>query len=279
MVNTGIIGPAIILANILVSYKGFKDQAFLSKNKFEVDRILVDKDFKRIIASGFLHANWSHLIFNMLSLYAFSEALESEVGTINFLILYFVSLIGGDLLALFIHKNHGEYSAVGASGAICGIIFASIALIPGIKIGLLFIPYHIPGWLFGVIYILYSIYGIQSKKDNIGHEAHLGGALFGILIAIIMRPEIIPYNYLTILSMVIPIAIFLYLIIKKPEILLVNNASPPKVYHFDIDHKYNEEKANEAKNIDTILKKIKKSGMGSLTQQELDALDEYSKKD
>lgn len=143
---------------------------------------------------------------------------------------------------------------------------------------MLFIPYSIPGWVFGVLYILYTIYGIQAKRDNIGHEAHLGGALVGILIAIIMRPEVLTHNYLTILSMAIPIGIFLYLIVTKPEILLVQH-STPKVYHYDVDHKYNEKKANEAKNVDAILKKIKKTGMDSLTQKELDTLDEYSKKD
>src|ERR1700754_1606836 len=130
MTDTGIIGLILIIANFAISYKGFTNEAFFDRYKFEVDKILINKDYKRLVTSGFLHVSWSHLIFNMISLYFFS-GVESYLGSGRFLIIYFSSLVGGELLSLLVHKNHGEYSSVGASGAICGIIFAAIAILPG----------------------------------------------------------------------------------------------------------------------------------------------------
>lgn len=114
MDKTGIIGFVLIIINVAFSYKGFTNGLFFDGNKFEVDKILVNKDYKRLVTSGFLHDSWTHLIFNMISLYAFSGLLESQIGGGKFLLVYFASLIGGDLLSLFVHRNHGDYNAVGA---------------------------------------------------------------------------------------------------------------------------------------------------------------------
>ena len=147
METIGFISIIIIIANLIVSYKGFSDRNFYARYSFEVEKILIYKDYKRLITSGFLHVNWMHLIFNMLALYFFSGSLESYIGPVYYLIIYFSSLIGGELLSLFIHKNQGDYGSVGASGAISGIIFASIALFPGMRIGMLFLPISLPAWL------------------------------------------------------------------------------------------------------------------------------------
>ena len=154
------IGLLLIIANVAVSYKGFKDHAFFDRYKFSIDGIRLYKDYKRLLTSNFLHVGWSHLLFNMLSLYLFSGPLESYLGSANFLLIYFVSMVGCNLLTLLIHRNHGDYSSVGASGGVSGILFASIALFPGMKIGFFFLPLSIPAWLFGILYIAFSIYGI-----------------------------------------------------------------------------------------------------------------------
>ncbi len=205
----GTIGILIILANIIFSYKGFEDWNFFNRYKFQVGAIRMHKDYKRIVTSGFLHVNWTHLIFNMFSFYSFGAILEQHLGAFNFTLLYFVSLIVGNLFALSIHKKDMHYSAVGASGAVCGVIFAAIALFPGIGIGILFIPISIPSWLFGLLYISYTIYGIKSSNDNIGHEAHLGGAICGMLIAILLQPAALVTNYVPILLAIVPTILFL----------------------------------------------------------------------
>ena len=278
MTDTGIIGLFLIIANIAFSYKGFSNESFFDGYKFEVDRILINKDYKRLVTSGFLHVSWTHLIFNMISLYAFSGLIESNLGGLKFLIIYFASLVGGDLLSLFVHRNHGDYNSVGASGAVCGIIFASIALFPGMGIGFFGLPLSIPSWLYGILYVLYSIYGIKSKKDNIGHEAHLGGALIGMTVALIIEPSAFLENYLTILIIAVPTITFIYLIITRPHILMVDNFyfRTHKNY-YSVDHRYNEEKNNNQKELDKILDKINKNGIGSLSKNEKEKLKQYSR--
>ncbi|TKK72038.1 rhomboid family intramembrane serine protease [Ilyomonas limi] len=277
MTNTGIVGILLIIANVAFSYKGFTSSLFFYKYNFEVEKILVYKDYKRLVTSGFLHVNWMHLIFNMLALYFFSGPVENYLGPVQFLIIYFASLVGGDLLSLFIHKNQSFYSSVGASGAICGIIFASIALFPGMSIGLFPLSISIPGWLFGIAYVLYSVYGIKSRIGNSGHDAHLGGALIGMLVALLFHPAAFAQNYFTILLIAIPTIIFLYLIITRPHVLLIDNAfSRARKNHYSIDHKVNEEKINSQKEIDRILDKINKHGMSSLSRQEKEKLKRYS---
>ncbi|HMG66956.1 MAG TPA: rhomboid family intramembrane serine protease [Chitinophagaceae bacterium] len=279
MGNSGIIGIILIIANIAFSYKGLTNASFFEAYKFEVDRILVNKDYKRFITSGFLHVSWIHLIFNMLSLYAFSGVIEGYLGEIKFLVIYFASLLGGGLLSLIVHRNHPDYSAVGASGAICGIMFASVALFPGMNIGFFGLPVSIPAWLFSILFIAFSIYGIKSGKDNIGHEAHLGGALVGMVVALLMQPSAFRENYLTILIIAVPTIVFIYLIVTAPYLLFIDNFYFKKHQHYySVDHKYNEEKNNAKKEIDKILDKISRSGIESLSSKEKAKLKEYSQK-
>jgi len=279
MNEIGFVGLILIAITLVVSYKGLKDKLFFENNKFEVDRILIHKEYKRLVTSGFLHLSWSHLFFNMFSLFAFSFSLESYLGSVYFLIIYFASLIGGDLLALFVHRNHGDYSAVGASGAVCGIIFASIALFPDMGIGFFILPFFIPSWLYGILYIGYTMYGIKSNRDSIGHEAHLGGALVGMLVAILLQPRALLENYVVILLIAVPTIVFILLIIKRPQILIIGGAlTKPATPYFDIDHKYNEQKAIQQKEIDRILDKINSKGIDSLTKKEKEQLDAFSKK-
>lgn len=274
----GFISLILIIANVIFSYLGFKNSLFYDKYKFNVDAVLLYKDYKRLITSGFLHVNWMHLIFNMLALYFFSGSLELYLGPVRFLIIYFLSLIAGDLLSLFIHRHQGDYDSVGASAGVNGIIFASIALFPNMPIGLLFLPIDIPAWLFGLIYVLYSIYGIRSRRNNIGHDAHLAGALAGLIIAIVMQPSALLNNTWAIIIIALPSVFFIYMIITRPHILLIDNYFFNK--HSDaitVDHKYNIEKVNKQKEIDKILEKIHKKGMKSLTHKERKMLEDYSK--
>lgn len=277
MSNEGIIGIVLIILNVIVSYYGLKNHSFLDGYKFEVDSILIRKDYKRLITSGFLHVSWGHLIFNMISLYAFSDSLELTLGIGQFIVIYFASLIGGNLFALFVHRNHGDYSAVGASGAIAGVIFASIALFPGIEIGFIILPFHIPGWIFGILYIVVSIYGIRSGRDNIGHEAHLGGALVGVIISLMMRPDALTNNFWVIAFILIPMATFTFVVITRPHYLLVDSFFHKSQERFyNVDQRYNAEKINQQQEVDKILDKINRKGMNSLTKAEKEKLNKYN---
>lgn len=277
MGSIGIISLLIIVANVLVSSRGFKDSNFYAKYSFEVDKIVLYKDYKRLITSGFLHVNWMHLIFNMIALLFFAGSLENSIGSVYFTIIYFGSLLGGELLSLFIHRHQGDYGSVGASGAISGVLFASIALFPGMHIGLFFLPISFPAWIYGLAYVLYSIYGIRSRSNNIGHDAHLGGGLIGMLIAIIMFPSSVANNLLPILIIFIPAAVFIYFIITNPAFLLVDNYFYNKHHRYTIDQEYNIKKKHKQEELDELLDKINKRGINSLSQKEKERLKELSK--
>ena len=164
MEETGPIGTLLAIFIFLSSYKGFRDREFTEEYIFDIDRILIDKEYRRLLSSGFLHGGWFHLIFNLIALLSFSKEIELLFGAVNYLLLYFGSLIGGNLLSLYIHRNHGDYRALGASGAISGVVFSSVVLMPQSTISFVLIPIEIPSWLFGLAFVLISILGIKKQR-------------------------------------------------------------------------------------------------------------------
>jgi membrane associated rhomboid family serine protease len=197
----------IIIANVLLSMKGFDDYSFLDKYKFQVGSVL-GKEKIRMLSSGFLHVDWMHLGFNMYALYIFGDFVAMNLGTIPFLIIYFGSLIAGSLYTLHYHKDEPYYSAVGASGAVSGIVYSSILVFPDMQL-LLFFAIPIPGYIFGVGYLLYSIYGMKKQVGNIGHAAHLGGAIGGFILTLVLRPELFSTNTVFVILLAIPIILVL----------------------------------------------------------------------
>lgn len=210
----------LVVANAVFSWKGFNDRIFYEKYLFNVGRIR-NGEYLRLLTSGFLHVNMGHLIFNMLALYSFSVGIGTVFGFIDFLIVYFGSLLAGNLLALYIHRYSPEYRAVGASGAVSGVIFSSVVMFPGGAIGILFLPFAIPSWLFGILFILVSVYGVRTRLGNIGHEAHLGGAMAGVILSVALEPSLIGRHPLLIAALLGLSAIFLYLLVKHPDLLKI----------------------------------------------------------
>lgn len=204
-----------MVATGLISYKGFNDGAFFQKYKFEVYAIDKRKEYIRFFSSGFLHADWMHLFFNMLTLYFFAPIVVKIFGVIGFLLIYFGAMFLGNLLSLYIYKNVPFYSAIGASGAVSGILFSAIALNPMMTVGVFFIP--MPGFVFGLLYFGYSVYMMLNPKqwDNMGHSAHLGGAIFGILYTLITQPNFFIANIYYIGIMSLPLLYLGFVILSK----------------------------------------------------------------
>jgi membrane associated rhomboid family serine protease len=200
----------IILANVLISNKGFSDFSFFEKYKFQVGRIRQGEQI-RMFSSGFLHADMQHLLFNMLSLYFFAGSVISYLGTFHFAIVYVGSLVIGSLISLYFHKDEYHYSAVGASGAVSGVIYSAILLQPNMSLYLFFIPIPIPAYIFGIGYLLYSIYGMKNRVGNIGHDAHFGGAVGGYIITLILSPWVLQSNFLMVILLAIPVLILFVL--------------------------------------------------------------------
>jgi membrane associated rhomboid family serine protease len=207
---------AIIGITAILSVAGIYNRNLFEKNLFSVSAILQRKEIHRLLTSIFFHVNWAHLFFNMFSLYSFGTLVEESFGPKFMTAIYFCSGIGGGLLSLLIKRKFSEYSAVGASGAVCGIIFASIFLLPGGSIYIIPIPVPIPSWAYAILFIIISFYGIGKGASIIGHEAHLGGALVGILWALIYRPSLVMANYLLFFGLTVPlIALIIYFSLKK----------------------------------------------------------------
>jgi len=261
----------IIIVTTLVSYQGFKSPSFFGRYAFEVDPILVGKEYIRIFSSGFLHANWLHLIFNMATLFAFSYGVGFVLGIRSFVLLYGLSLLAGNLLTLYMHRHHGGYRAIGASGAVSGVLFSSIVLFPEATITFPFLPFEMSSWVFGLGYMLISLYGIKVQAGNTGHEAHVGGAITGILISLCLEPTIVKRHPILVVALLIPFVLFMGLLVKRPEVLLLENDwGMNRTKNYAGNH-YDE------KIMDELLEKVGKNELNSLSHRERKKLEELSK--
>jgi Uncharacterized membrane protein (homolog of Drosophila rhomboid) len=214
--NIDEIVPLLIIAlTAITSIKGFGNIAFFDRYKFEVGAILgKPKQWDRLLTSATLHGDYAHLAFNMLTLYFFSDVIIVSLGLWQYLVIYFFAIIGGGLLSLWIHRKEYYYSAIGASGGVVGILFTAIALHPNMSLGVMFII-PMKGWIFGLLYLAFSIYGMHNRQGNIGHEAHLGGAAVGLIMAVIFAPEALVTNLKYIGIMILPLIVLAYLVLKK----------------------------------------------------------------
>ena len=210
----------IIAVTAIISFIAFNNQQLFEKYKFNVGAILQKNEYIRLLSAGFLHADLMHLLFNMMTLYFFGPIVIEAFSEIGFLIVYFGSILLGNIFSLYLYKNQSWYSAIGASGGVSGILFASIAMIPDLGIYFFFIPIPIPGYIFGLLYFAYSVYMMlnPNQNDNIGHAAHLGGAFFGLVYAVALQPERAIQNSLFLGIMALPLIYMAYQVFVKKKI-------------------------------------------------------------
>ena len=271
----GVYTIAIIALTVGCSVIGFRDPGFTERFIFSPLEVLAGKQYHRLVTSAFLHADVSHLVVNMVSLYMFGEMMESFLGPWRFLLIYFGSIVGGDLLSLWLHRNH-EYRSLGASGGVCGVIFSSIALSPtGTILANFFIP--IPAWVYGILFLIGSFVALRRRADNVGHDAHIGGAVIGLWTTGALEPWAVRQNlqWFLILSAV-SAAIFVYFI-KNPMMLPISS------FELSWGRKKKAEvvsspRRRETHDVDAVLEKISREGMESLTAEERELLQSVSEK-
>lgn len=209
MGELSIVTLIVIAVNALVSFKGFSDQNFFNKYKFNIADYKSGSKYQ-LITSGFLHVDISHLFVNMLTLYFFANVVIYGLGSTAFVIIYLGSLLLGNMLSYFFHKEDYQYTAVGASGAVMGILYSAILLRPDMTLGLFFVI-PMPAYVFGIGYLLYTIYGMKRRRDNIGHDAHFGGATAGYLLTMVFAPWVFESHLLMVILLALPIVILFYL--------------------------------------------------------------------
>ena len=179
----------LIAANVIASMIAFSNPRFMEQNLFHVGPILQGREWHRIVTSGFLHGGFFHLLINMYVLYGFGRLLEypNVLGTGGFLIVYGAALLGGSFWSLLENRRKPDYRALGASGATSGIILSVCLFAPFATLILFVIP--MPAVVFGVVFIVLSAILAQRENKVIGHEAHLGGALSGLIATMLVRPD------------------------------------------------------------------------------------------
>ncbi len=186
----------IIIATSGVSIMAFSNYQLFDKLKFNAYQIKHNNEIWRFFSYALVHGGWMHLIINMLVLWSFGDIVEKYFrfsfgikGELYFVLLYIAGIIFSTLQDFYKNKDNYYYNAVGASGAVSAIVFASILIHPGGSIFVFPIPIPIPSWLFGILYLVYSAYMAKKGIDNVGHSAHFWGAVVGIVFMIFVAPE------------------------------------------------------------------------------------------
>jgi membrane associated rhomboid family serine protease len=187
------VASLIFLFTIITSIYAFSNPDLYGKfmlNPYNVSR---RHRVYTLITSGLIHADWMHLIFNMMTFFFFAFQLEAIIGSVNFGILYFVSLIASDIPSVVKHKNDIWYNSLGASGAISAVLFSYILFVPFSSMIIFPIPIRIWAIVFGPLYLVYCVYASRQGRDHINHDAHFFGALAGLILTVLLVPGVIPH--------------------------------------------------------------------------------------
>ncbi len=183
---------ALIFVNIATSLFAFYvDRTFINQFAFQVRAVAQGKQHYRVMTSSFLHANLPHLLLNMLTIFFFGPPIERILGTLGFLVVYFGAILVSGLVSLRVNRANPFYSSVGASDAASGIVLSYCCFYPFEPIYILFIPFGIPAILYGALFIFISSRMMGRPDRVIAHEGHLGGAIAGAVLTVLMRPDAI----------------------------------------------------------------------------------------
>lgn len=188
----------ICILTFLISYRAFTDRTLFEQLKHYPVAEYQNKEYYRFITSGFVHGSWFHLLVNLFVLWQFGGIVEhyyksifgQVMGGVYFTILYVLTLIVADLPSYFKHKNNPGYGAIGASGAVSGVVFIYVLFAPW-QLLWLYGVLPIPAIIGAVAYVIWSSWASKNRNDNIGHDAHLYGALFGVVFTVAIYPEVL----------------------------------------------------------------------------------------
>ena len=274
--------PATIVVLVitgLASLIAFQRPDLKDRWIFDPRAILAHKQYERMLTSGLIHANWLHFGINAFSFYSFGQSIELIYGIRTLLLIYCSSILGGSLLSLVIHRNE-DYRALGASGGVCGVIFASIFLLPGASITMFPLPVGVPAYLYAVLFLFGSFMAHRSRSDNIGHDAHLGGAIVGLLVATGLYPTLVlaaPWMFAAVLGLSLCI---LAALIFNPLHLTswrVWRTRAPSGDERSRRYAHNRARNERLSRMDELLDKVSKRGIQNLSSSERRELDQLSK--
>ena len=266
----------VLVVTALASFYAFQRPDIREKWIFNPQAILAHKEFYRMITCGLIHADWVHFAFNAFSFYSFARSIEINYGAKTMLLIYGSTIVGGSVLSLIIHRHH-EYRALGASGGVCGLIFASIFLLPRSSITVFPLPIGVPAYLYAVLFLAGSFVAHRRGTGNIGHDAHLGGAIVGLLVAAAMYPALIfaaPWMFAGVLALVI-----LWVLIFDPLHLAswdFGSKEVPAAGERLRRYQENSERNKKMAELDGLLDKVADNGIQSLSNAQRKKLEQLS---
>lgn len=191
--TAGAPASALLLAAILiVSLLGlYKSPRIIERNLLRPYGLAARGDYLTLLTSGFIHADLAHLIFNCFTFWAFGFGLERHMGTPLFVVLYVFGLLASSIATWVIHRRQPDYASLGASGAVLAVLFASIIVFPKSSIFILPIPVPIPAPLFALGYLAFSVFGSRTQLGRVNHDAHIAGAVAGVVFMALVEPDAI----------------------------------------------------------------------------------------
>lgn len=188
---------AIVVATCIVSWLAFNNPRLLERLILWPPAIERRRQYDRLLTHGFIHADFAHLLFNMVTLYFFGRAVEQvyvgRLGAVGFLLFYLSAVVVAILPTYLRHRRDARYRSLGASGAVSAVLFAFILMAPWAGIYIFFIPIPVPAILYAVFYVGYSIWMERRGGDNVNHSAHLWGAAYGVLFTVFMEPAVLAH--------------------------------------------------------------------------------------
>ena len=185
----------IVAVTVLVSWRAFNDRALLERMILWPPAVERRRQYDRLLGYGFVHADWMHLLFNMITLWSFGTAVEQEfsarITPLGFVLFYLSAIVVSILPTYIAHRKDPNYRSLGASGGVSAVLFAFILFDPWSKLIIFPIPVQIPAFLFAILYVGYSIWMDRRGRDNVNHSAHLWGAAYGLLFTVLLEPRIL----------------------------------------------------------------------------------------
>ena len=187
----------IVAITVLVSWRAFGDRRLLERLILWPPAVERGRQYDRLLTYGFVHADWMHLLFNMLALWSFGTAVEQVftqwLGLLGYVLFYLSAIVVSILPTFLRHRNDANYRSLGASGGVAAVLFAFILFDPWSTLIIFPIPVPIPAFLFALLYVGYSVWMDRRGRDNVNHSAHLWGAAYGVLFTVLLEPEVLAH--------------------------------------------------------------------------------------